>query len=643
MTEQEAKEKAKEFLDSLTPEQLSELKSDFIKGFEDLLKNKIEELNRLKKRRDDLINYKNELIEKSRVQQTKEIFEEKSKTYDEIKDLDIVIKNQENVVKSLQNGGSVIEITDQFNHKYSNIPDFRKIDTDEFNFDEDTILGLEVPKYVPIIDEDRFKIKSFIFDTIRVTEDSYLISINGYHESDKGKYKNHFVVVTLDQLVLIIDYYFTKLKALNQKDADDKNKRNEQYYDSLSEERRKAYLFQKGFYHTLPVSVKKKISEIEYEKLSLAEREALYKPYKRYGAKRLVSNLENNEMATSFHRMYEHFINKDATLVLRQNKYGREEKFANPIVWKYWADFREMINFKIKDIKIQREDYSETYKQAIETSFGESNVDISLKEKLGILIKRQNGEKIKPFEASQIENGWIDILNVFGDLKENALKYNLKISHSGDKLIFASKALGVFIPQMKTIGVSHKIGEEEFKSTFAHESAHFIDFFIGKLTGKRWATDDYESLAGKIAFTFRNNMNKNKKEQSDYINSTKECFARCFQQYFAYKTGNLITKNVDKTISEVPISFYQHPNFVNQTIFESQVLPLIEQFLKENLTVFKTTIDAEGTNEVTEIVKPKSEIQDAIETFEKLIEIGGTEAEIKEWKDAVETFKMLEQ
>ena len=37
--------------------------------------------------------------------------------------------------------------------------------------------------------------------------------------------------------------------------------------------------------------------------------------------------------------------------------------------------------FYLKDIKIQREDYSDTYKQAIETSFGESNVDIVLKEK----------------------------------------------------------------------------------------------------------------------------------------------------------------------------------------------------------------------------------------------------------------------
>jgi len=643
MTDKEAKEKVNEFFNSLTPEQLNELKSDFKKGYNDLLKIKIDELNDLKERRDANIKIKDDINEQVKINYNYELFEQKNKVYDEIRKLDLIIKNQENVIKSLENGGSVIEITDQNNYVYKNIPDYRNIETNEFNFDEDNVLSIPVPKYVPLIDEDRFKIKSFIFDTIRVTTDSYLISINGYKESEKEKEKNFFVIVTLDQLVLIIDYYFNKLKALNKQDADIKNKRSEEHYDSLSEEQRKRYVFQRGFYSSLPASVKKKISESEYEKLDLVGREALYKPFKRYGVKRLVSSMEDNKMPSSFHSMYEHFINKEAKFVYKKNKMGRDERFANPIVWKYWDDFREMINFKIKDIRIQREDYSETYKQAIETSFGESNVDTVLKEKLGILIKRQNGEKIKPFEISQIEEGWIEIQKVYGNLKENALKYNLKISHSADKLIFASKALGVFVPQMKTIAVSNKLGENDFKSTFAHESAHFIDYLIGELNGKRWATDDYESLAGKIAFTFRNSMNKNKNEQTDYINSTKECFARCFQQYFGVKTGNLITKNIN---SDGGASFYQHPNFVNEVKFNSEILPLVEEFLKDNLMVFETTIDVNGENNLTPIVKTEvttesNELQEAIKTFEELIGFGGTDDEIKEWNEAIETFKML--
>jgi hypothetical protein len=41
----------------------------------------------------------------------------------------------------------------------------------------------------------------------------------------------------------------------------------------------------------------------------------------------------------------------------------------------------------------------------------------------------------------------------------------------------------------------------------AHEIAHFIDNRLGIKNGKRWETDNYESTAGIIAFTFRNSMN----------------------------------------------------------------------------------------------------------------------------------------
>lgn len=644
MTEQEAKKKAEEFLNSLSPEQFSELQDEFKKGFDNLIQSNIDKLNELKAKKSEYEEIKKTLIQPWNPYNPA-IYAKKDEAGKEIYKLERLIQRQENVVKSLENGGSIISVTDEHGFVYESIPDFRKVDTSEFNFEEETILSLPVPKYVPVIDISVFETKGFVFDSIRVTEDSYLISINGYREKKEEKEKNSFVVVTLDQLVLIIDYYFTKLKAEKQAEADRKTKRAEEYYDSLSEEQRKRYVFQIGFYKSLPVAVKKKISEADYEKLNLQEREALYKPFKRYGAKRLTAKLSEDYMWTSFHRMYEDFINKEATLIEKVVD-GRKKTYANPIVSKYWADFREMVNFKIKDIKIQREDYSESYKQAIETSFGESNVDAVLKDKLGILIKRQNGEKIKINESSQIENAWLDIQKVYGNLKENALKYNLKISHSADKLIFASKALGVFVPKMGTIAVSNKLGDIDFKSTFAHESAHFIDYFIGELNGKRWATDDYEALAGKIAFTFRNSMNRNKKEQSDYINATKECFARCFQQYFAVKTGNLITKNVEKVISEEPISFYKHPNFVNEETFNNVIVPMIEQFLKENLIVFETTIDANEVNDPVQIVESnvfdeKQEWLEALDSLNLLLNEGGTDAEIAEWKEGIESLNIL--
>jgi hypothetical protein len=369
-------------------------------------------------------------------------------------------------------------------------------------------------------------------------------------------------------------------------------------------------MFQRGIYESLSAANKKKISKEDFEALDLEGREKYYLPIKTYGVKRIVSKLGEGEMWVSFHNMYEDLIDKTKTIINQKGKL-----YADPTVIKYWRDFVEMINYKLKDIKIQREDYSDTYKQAIETSFGESNVDTVLKEKYGILVKRQNGDKIKPVEIDLIQKSWIEIQKVYGNLKAEALKNNLKISHSGEKLMFAMKALGVYIPQMGTIGVSNKLGEIDFKSTFSHETAHFIDNFIGKLNGKRWATDDYESLAGKIAFTFRNSMNKSKSDQTDYINATKECFARAMQQYFGMKTEgeDAITKNVDNKIAPEGIEIWKHPNFVNKFTFKDEVEPLIEQFLKENLDVFETTVDLDGTNDLAPITEDESEVESTIE------------------------------
>lgn len=643
MTEKE--KEVQTFMDSLTPDQMKDLQTAFVDGLEKYNLAQVEKLEALKTELEQAKKLKNELVEIANKDYNKENWDNKSKAYAEIERIENLIVLQENLVKATQNLGGVVDISDQYGFEYKNVPDFRKVDTTEFSFDERNVLTIPVPKYVPVIDEERFAQKSFVFDSIRVTEDSYLISVNGYKNGLKGtsKDKNNFVIVTLDQLVLIIDYYYSKAKATNIAEAKRRTQRSEDNYNSLSVEQRTRYLFQRGIYGALPAKVKKEVTPDEWEKLDLEGREKLYKPFKTYGAKRLVSKLDEHHMGASFHYMYEDFINKNAITVDKNGNPDRNSRNANPIVWKYWSDFREMINFKIKDIKIQREDYSDTYKQAIETSFGESNVDTILKEKYGILVKRQNGDKIKPNEVDLIERSWISVQKVFGNLKANALKYNLKISHSGTKLMFAMKALGVYIPSMGTIGVSNKLGDSAFTHTLSHESAHFIDNFIGELNSKRYATDNYEGLAGKIAFTFRNMMNKPKSQQTDYINATKECFARAFEQYFAIKNEgeNAITMNVDSRISENGIEYVKHPNFVNLAIFNSDIKPLIEQFLSENLDVFETTVDLDGTNDLAPITEePKESIQDLIDGLEILKDISeGKEKE--DYQDLIDGLKLL--
>jgi hypothetical protein len=179
-------------------------------------------------------------------------------------------------------------------------------------------------------------------------------------------------------------------------------------------------------------------------------------------------------------------------------------------------------------------------------------------------------------------------------------------------LVFAQKAVGVYIPSMGTIAVSDKYGEIQFNSTFAHELAHFIDNKLGQKNGKRWETDNFESTAGVIAFTFRNNLNKPKEQQTDYINATKECFARAMQQYFVMqKYGDDVEIVYGYGNFSVPEKIANQEVFVNKENFNSKIKPLIEQFLQENKDFFSAELQMKKV--VEEIKETTAEIVPAIE------------------------------
>lgn len=519
--------------------------------------------------------------------------------------------SQQNIVKAISNGGTLYGFKDKKGGYHTNVPNFVGVSTNSFMFDEDNILEMPTPPYIAVINEDIFRQKGYLFDAIRIDKDTYLLSIQGYDNDMPISLFDYspYVIVSLEQLVLIQDYYFQKAKAYNELKAEESNKRNEKYWDSLSEQRRESFLNQKGLYHSLPVKIKKTITIQEYESLSWQEKEKIYKFYKRTGAKRLSSKLEENSMWRSFHYMYERFINPEAIMP--------KPKTANPEAFRYWEKFREMMDFMIKDIRIQREDYSETYKQAIETSYGESNTNISLKSKYGILVKRQDGKTIMATEIDQIADSWGKLNSVFGNLKGIADNYNLKISHSGQRNSFASKAIGVFVPSMLTIGVSNKYGNSQFESTFAHETGHFIDYVIGQSKGKRYATDNYEDTAGVIAFTFRNLMNKPKQKQTDYINSTKECFARAMQQYYGfmlYGDDAVISHSYTELSKTMPI--FNADDYVGKQNFKTEIAPLIEKFLEENRDILPIKINFEPKKELSD----KQETQEAINMLKELLE-----------------------
>ena len=630
----------KELKDILTEEEL-ELATKMAKEFAEKVlldfSNQKEALaTEIKKIEEEREVLDNEYKSISDYNQREVIRKKRSDLFFEVNKKQIEIKNIDNQLKAIANGGTIIEFEDKVGKVYKGVPDFRNVKTDKIIFDPETILVEPAPAYVPQIDEEKFERRGAVLDAIRYTTDTYVVAYGSY-EYKSNEVQSKVFLVTLDQLVLINFYYLTKLKATYKKEAERKTEKSKEYYFSLPLERRERHYAQRGFYRSISKTLQKKYTEQEWDSLPLSEKEKLSPAYKIYGSEKVKSKLDSNEMYTSFHDMYNVFINpehlryssdKTTRLSIGQTAF---RAYAHPSVSIYWRKFREMMEYKFKDIEFQREEMSENYKTAIETSFGESNTENYLYADYGVLVKRQNGDKINASETEQIEQGLIEISKVFGNLKDEFIQNNMKISHTGKKLVFAQKAVGVYIPSMGTIAVSDKYGEIQFNSTFAHELAHFIDNKLGQKNGKRWETDNFESTAGVIAFTFRNNLNKPKEQQTDYINATKECFARAMQQYFVMQQyGDDVEIVYGYGAFNVPEKISNQEVFVKAEIFNEKIKPLIEQFLQENKDFFSAELQMKKV--VEEVKETTAEIVPAIEN---------KEVEPNELQEAIETLKML--
>lgn len=563
------------------------------------------ELNELITKRDkakqefyDLFKQAKDISNYAEAEKVKEEGRQKNKLSEK---LDKKIRNHKNIVQVLENGGVLETVEDKVGVVYSNIPSFTNINTEDIDFNVDNILTKEKPPYIPEVNEDEFRLGSFIFDMIKINDDKYLLATNkyreksiidhGYTKTKDGEYDPNgggFVSLTLDQLVLTQDYYITKQKALYKQEAENKNKRELEYWNKKEDKSKEYYYNQRNFYESLPVAAKKKVTKEQWEKLSLKEKEEIYIPIKKHGAEKIKSNFDNKHMAHSFHSMYERFVDPTALRhdsagkILQRGETSGKQSFANKNAWDSWQDFRQTLDFKINDINIQREEIEGLRGKAIETSYGESNTNDILLNEYGVKVKRQNGEQIKPQEIEQLKNAWVDVQKSFGRLTENAKKDGLKLSHAGTTYMFASTAIGVYVPRMKTIGVTNKLGENQLGFTMGHEVAHWIDNTIGKSIGKRHISDNYDSTAGKIATIFRKNMNSASK--SNYVNATHECFARAFEQYHAIESKG------EGAIRSGKDNYFISPNYVNEKIYSEQIKPLIKQFLEENKKMLKSTL-----------------------------------------------------
>ncbi len=570
-----------------------------------LIKEKIREAEteRVKKFEDVITSLQADKLAFELEKKTGQGISERSAAYHKIEITDRSICHYNNIINALKNGGDIISFTDKKGIEHKEIPSFLSIKTDVISFNEDSILDNPVPVFIPCINESEFKTKGYVFDAIRVESDTYLLCVNGYHEYNKATFDyakdkasgiasvttNGYILVTLDQLALINDYYYTKAKAINQKKAKDDTARQEAYYNNLPIEKRRIFIEQKNFYHSLPAAIKKKYTKEVYDVLSFEEKEALYKPFKRYGAKRLVSKLGEHTMWTSFHFMYERFVNPLARRMFKSRPsevtpvdYTGRDTLANPEAWAYWKNFSEFMEYKLIDIQVQREQESETRKIGEETSFGLSNTNDLLQAEYGILVKRQNGSAINPVEIEQIKKAWVSVQRVIGGISAMAAEDALKISHTAGTYVYASRAVGMYIPMKRTIAVSAKLGDQMFENIMAHEVAHYIDDKIGESLNKRYITDNFESKAGVLARTFRKHLNK--KTDSKYTNATKECFARCMEQYFAIAEWGI---DAEFWTPKHAAPYTTQEDYVNEKTFTEIIKPMVEEFLLEQQDFFK--------------------------------------------------------
>lgn len=395
---------------------------------------------------------------------------------------------------------------------------------------------------------------------------------------------SNYAVVSLDQIVAMQDYYQKKAKAVI---AEKKKIETERVLDKVKE------WSEDKIKHYYPFDYDKRLSEKQKNKYTKEEWEALPKdakiaeiPFMKSPAIQLptgsrISQTDDKSMWNSNFEMYKKFV--DHSYKTPKDR-GKNTYTLDSCVTEY-NEVRDQLQWRKHDLAAQREENDSSYDKAFQTSYG----DIALKDDLvgshGVKIKLQNGKEIKANHIEQIKESLSHVYGSFGDRSNIAREHGLKISHSGEKLMFARKALGLYVPSLKAIGVSDNKTHNKFGFTLAHEFAHFIDNYVGNKNGRHYASDNLNSTAGKIANTFRSNMNT--ASDSPYINRTCENFARALEQYHAMRVSgeDAIKSEVDK------VPYHLRDEHVSKEKFNKEIKPLIEQFFKEHEDLLKAAID----------------------------------------------------
>lgn len=408
------------------------------------------------------------------------------------------------------------------------------------------ILYVEKPSWVPEVDERFFEQQKGRLPFVKTGNNEYLVQL-----ADQDKPENErYAIVNLDVLVATNDFYLKKVRA-----AQDIKIKAEQELRKMRVEE-ELHRLQEKFRNGEVPEDKRRIwqHDIEYYQKILSGKikiKSSIKPLRLMGDKKMT-------------------YTQMGLLVDVNNGVRSRDK-----TWGVYGSNLREYNQKLSDMEIQQEDLLSSYVKGRETSYGDKKTRKDLLDKYGVLVKRQNGSDITQEEIGAIKDALDSVFAVYGDRSSMARRFGLKISHSGEKLMHARNALGVFIPYYRAIGVTARLGDKHMGFTLSHEWAHFMDHYLG---GDKFhfSSDEIGSLSNVIADRFRNNMQK--RQTSDYQQRTCECFARAFEEYFSIKTGDSDTLLAGSS---------KEGNYVEPEFFKKDIAPLIESFFEQNSSMLK--------------------------------------------------------
>lgn len=417
------------------------------------------------------------------------------------------------------------------------IIDYTGVEVDKIRLPNKTqILNQFLPSYLPPVEirrEGRYDIPA-----VKVADNQYLL---------KGTKKGGPIYrVSLDVYAALVDYHLKYDRAARKAIADYNNN---VLKEALENEQAEFFPLRTKF-PSIP-------EPLSFESHCQPER------------KRVSSRYQYSPGRVTFQQSSSHRMTSEVYYFIES-----EIGSGNSNIFSHHRKNLEELQQKILDMELQHSDLESTWTKGRETAYGDSNLDESLLATYGVNIKRQNGNTLSAHEKTELKEVLNQVYSTYGDLSSITKDYGLKISHSGTTRMHASKAVGLFTPGMKALGISFGLGKDEAIYTANHEMAHFIDHLRGKEHHAWHASDIPGTLENKIAATFRQGMNTAK---GDYWNRTCECFARAMEEYG--KIVHIQQKHPDWD-SEKINEKVSLPAYMDYTKFYNTMIPLIQEWIE---------------------------------------------------------------